>query len=69
MTKTPQLYIISGCNGAGIKNLFDIYLPIADEVSIFDNSNGKHELIAHKLIAHNIEIFNIQKFSELQQKI
>ena len=30
----------------GIKNLFEIYLPIADEVMIFDNSEGKHELIA-----------------------
>ena len=32
----------------GIKNLFEIYLPIADEVMIFDNSEGKHELIAEK---------------------
>lgn len=32
----------------GIKNLFDIYLPIADEVFIFDNSDGNHEIIAEK---------------------
>ena len=28
----------------GIKNLFDIYLPIIDGALIFDNSEGKHEL-------------------------
>lgn len=31
-----------------IKNLFDIYLPIVDGTLIFDNSEGKHELIADK---------------------
>ena len=30
----------------GIKNLFEIYLPIVDEFLIFDNSEGKHALIA-----------------------
>jgi predicted ABC-type ATPase len=49
----------------GIRNLFDIYLPIADEVLIFDNSIGKHELIVKKtkdlhLILDNIK-FNLIK--------
>jgi len=30
----------------GIKNLFDIYLPIVDGAFIFDNSWGKRELLA-----------------------
>ncbi len=30
----------------GINNLFNIYLPIIDNVMVFDNSFGKHELIA-----------------------
>lgn len=30
----------------GIYNLFDIYLPLIDGALIFDNSYGKHELIA-----------------------
>jgi predicted ABC-type ATPase len=30
----------------GIKNLFDIYIPIADVVMILDNSEGERELIA-----------------------
>jgi predicted ABC-type ATPase len=32
----------------GIKNLFDIYIRIADTVMIFDNSEGKQKLIAEK---------------------
>ncbi|TAG15015.1 MAG: zeta toxin, partial [Sphingobacteriia bacterium] len=30
----------------GIKNLFEIYLPLVDAFLIFDNSFGKHQLIA-----------------------
>ncbi|MDR1593695.1 MAG: zeta toxin family protein [Prevotellaceae bacterium] len=33
---------------SGIKNLFDVYIPIADVVMIFDNSEGKQKLIATK---------------------
>lgn len=32
----------------GIKNLFDIYMPIVDGALIFANSEGKHQLIAKK---------------------
>src|SRR5690606_12949734 len=34
----------------GIKNLFDIYLPIMDGAYIFDNSEGRHHLLAKKQI-------------------
>ena len=50
----------------GIKNLFDIYLSIADEVLIFDNSEGKHDLIAEKIIDSEINILNEQKFNKLK---
>jgi len=50
---------------SGIRNLFDIYLPIADEVLIFDNSEGKHELIAEKSDDSNIIIINNQKYNDL----
>ncbi len=49
----------------GIKNLFDIYLPIVDGALIFDNSNGKHELLAHKTIDGNLSILDIIKFKKL----
>ena len=50
----------------GIKNLFEIYLPIADEIMIFDNSEGKHDLIAEKTLQTEIEIFNEIKFNKLK---
>ena len=52
---------------SGIRNLFDIYLPIADEVLIFDNSEGKHELIAKKINQSDISILNNIKFHLLKQ--
>ena len=51
---------------AGIKNLFDIYLSIVDEVLIFDNSEGKHDLIAEKIVDAEINILNEQKFIKLK---
>lgn len=49
----------------GIKNLFDIYLPIVDEVMIFDNSKGKPDLIAEKNIYSEVEVLNEVKFKQL----
>src|SRR5690554_452662 len=51
----------------GIKNLFDIYLPIVDGAFIFDNSEGKHELIADKQIDSSLNIVNKNKFILLQK--
>lgn len=50
----------------GIKNLFEIYLPFADEVMIFDNSEGKHDLIAKKTLETEIDIFSEIKFNKLK---
>ncbi len=49
----------------GIKNLFKIYLPIIDRALIFDNSLGKHELIAQK--NGNMMIYDHEKFSKLKK--
>ena len=51
----------------GIKNLFEIYLSIADEVMIFDNSGGKPELIAEKILKTEIKIVNELKFDKLKK--
>lgn len=51
----------------GIKNLFDIYLPIVDGAFIFDNSAGKHELLAQRTIDKQLTIINETKFNELKQ--
>jgi predicted ABC-type ATPase len=51
----------------GIINLFEIYLPIADEVLIFDNSAGKHDLIAKKINNLELSILNECKFNYIKQ--
>jgi len=50
----------------GIKNLFEIYIDIVDGTLIFDNSYGKHELIAQKIEKEDILIYNIEKFNKLK---
>lgn len=50
----------------GIKNLFDIYLPIVDGALIFDNSEGKHELLADKQIDGFLNVVNPEKFNILK---
>lgn len=52
----------------GIKNLFEIYLPIADEIMIFDNSEGKHNLIAEKIFDSDINILNEIRFNQLKSQ-
>lgn len=51
----------------GIKNLFDIYIKIVDGVLIFDNSYGKHELIAQKIEHEEILILDTEKFNRLKK--
>ncbi len=51
----------------GIKNLFEIYLPIVDGALIFDNSNGKHELIAEKTTDGQLNLIDEPKFKELKK--
>ena len=51
---------------SGIINLFDIYLPIVDQVLIFDNSEGKHKLIAEKNFGEEISIIKEKEFNELK---
>ena len=52
----------------GIKNLFDIYLPIVDGALIFDNSECKHELIVDKQIDGLLNIVNEKKFNLLKNQ-
>jgi len=53
---------------AGIKNLFDIYLPIVDIALIYDNSNIQHVFIAKKELENNIQIDNNQLFNQIIEK-
>jgi len=49
----------------GIKNLFDIYLPMVDMAMIFDNSTIEHILIAEKTLNNNIQIIENKLFNNL----
>lgn len=50
----------------GIRNLFDIYMPIVDGALIFDNSEGIHELIADKQVDGILNIFNREKYNQIK---
>jgi predicted ABC-type ATPase len=50
----------------GIKNLFEIYLPIVDGSLLFDNSEGNHELLAEKQKNEHIIVIHHDKFNLLK---
>jgi predicted ABC-type ATPase len=50
----------------GIQNLFDIYLNMVDAALIFDNSFGKHQLIAQTVNLKEIELIDESKFYKLK---
>lgn len=50
----------------GIKNLFEIYLPIVDGLMMFDNSNGKPRLIARRVEMENLVIFDKDSLNEIK---
>ena len=51
----------------GIINLFEIYLSIVDQALIFDNSAGKHNLIAEISTSEELNVINESKFNELKK--
>lgn len=52
---------------SGIKNLFDLYVPVVDAVYVFDNTDKISECIAQKKL-NNIEfsILNKEKYKKLE---
>ena len=53
----------------GIKNLFEIYLPIVDEALVFDNSDVEPQLIMLKNFEDEVFIKNKLKFVSLKNSI
>lgn len=53
----------------GIQNLFNIYLPIIHGAFIFDNSEGKHRLIAEKTIDGKLTAIDPIRFEDLKNNI
>ena len=52
---------------SGIQNLFEIYLDKVDQALIFDNSEGKHDLIAEKYLDNKLVIHKLDKFNDLKK--
>lgn len=50
----------------GIKNLFNIYIPLVDEAMIYDNSEGIHDLIAIKSLESELTVLNEIKYKSLR---
>jgi predicted ABC-type ATPase len=50
----------------GLKNLFELYLPIVDNAFIFDNSNGKYDLIAEKVLHEQLHVSNQEIYNRLK---
>lgn len=50
----------------GIKNLFEIYMPIVDHTMIFDNTFGEIELIAEGIKTKELKIHNFNKFESIK---
>ena len=52
----------------GIKNFFEIYLSIVDEIMLFDNSSSKSDFIAEKKINNSeITVYNVVKFEKFKK--
>lgn len=51
----------------GLKNLFSIYLELANQVLIFDNSIGTQFLIAEKIKNEQINIIDKEKYKQLKR--
>jgi predicted ABC-type ATPase len=50
----------------GIKNLFDIYLNIVDQVIIFDSSESPPKTIAYKQKVSDFSIIDVNKFNKIK---
>ncbi|HSX13768.1 MAG TPA: zeta toxin family protein [Chlamydiales bacterium] len=50
----------------GLKNLINLYLPIADTALILDNS-AEREVVARKELSSQLEIENIEMWEKLQE--
>ena len=49
----------------GINNLFTVFLPLCDNVMVFDNSELNHRLIMGKVKGHADEIYDINTYNQI----
>ncbi len=49
----------------GIKNLFNVFIPLCDNVMVFDNSELSHRLIMGKVKGQADEIYDINTYNQI----
>ena len=60
-------YVIERRYKSGIKNLFELYVPVVDMLSIFDNTDNNLECIAEKSgTDEQIQVINEEKYRMLE---
>jgi len=52
---------------AGISNMHNFYLSIADDAEIYDNSDRQRVLIARKRIGSSLEIFDVMRWATIEE--
>jgi predicted ABC-type ATPase len=53
----------------GVENFFNLYAPLADSWTVYDNSFKNPELIARKTAKKSIEIFNDAVWTEIREAV
>jgi len=53
---------------AGVRNLFDLYIPVCDYWMIFDNSKTPSELVAEGYMKDDIEIKKMSTFTIIKEQ-
>ncbi|MEG2070507.1 MAG: zeta toxin family protein [Bacteroidales bacterium] len=58
-------YVIERRYYRGLKNLFKIFIPICDNVMLFDNSGKTHRLVMGKIKGKPNEIYDINIYNQI----
>jgi predicted ABC-type ATPase len=51
---------------AGIANIRDLYLPLADEAEIYDNTDRRRLLIAEKREGHALDVHDFARWAKIE---
>jgi predicted ABC-type ATPase len=60
-----EIFILGGPNGAG--NMHDLYIPLADNVRIYDNTERQQRLVAEKDRSGQLVITDKMTWSKICQ--
>lgn len=58
--------VIRRRHAAGIRNMVRLYLPLADNASIFDNSDGRLKLIAQRVGGASLVIHDPERWTRIE---